>query len=348
MVTSCIFPINEKGGTGKTTISTDILCELAKYFNVLGLDTDHQGAMYKTLTGISRTLPDDEKGFYNEFMASPVERVLIKPGMWEPSYYNHRYYVDFPKSADLSYFPVELYQEEEYAEGFKEIIEGLVKDKHYDFVIADLPGFRARYGDADHIVKTHENFTNLIPLIVTGATKHETNLGLNSYKEFIKRAQKHDTSIEDKLKPIIVINKYSEKEHGQIDIETDIPVFFVPNQPQCSATRTKYGYQNDPEYNPNHTTFDDMDETDSVDMILSMSYEDINSSFGSPSPEKQKQDEMQNDFRKYFQTIEGIVYHIQKVTETEPTKFRYIDVSKGQLLALKQLHNLSKKPVDIW
>ena len=235
MVTSCAFPIGGKGGSGKSTLCSDLVIILAgegrnlgEGYRTLVIDTDKQGAMYKTFTGKHISLsPRKFEDYFNQFIETmgpnrekrtnytfsteePTKTIVLEPGYIEE--YSGKWHAKLPEEVDVCYLPVNLINNKKgYADGFGNVKENITAKECYDFVFIDLPG----YSDdiPHHVIDNHNNFTDLIPLIVTGATEHELLQGLESYIDIVET---QDDSLTKKLKPVMIINRYSPEEHDYI------------------------------------------------------------------------------------------------------------------------------------
>lgn len=316
-----LFPINRKGGVGKTTLSVDIAYLLSKRgYRVLAVDTDIQGTLYETLTGIRTGLfpmPQEYSNTYNTFISNPIKHVEITPE-------GHFGYgaVDM----DAAYFPVELFTVEEYADGFKEKIELCINE--YDFVLYDLPPFQ----DAAKcpILKTQEAFEKIVPLIITSPTETEMDIGMKSYEWFVSAVRAHGFQ-ENKLNPLMILNKYSDCDEKEIRkilddnegklilksklLNTNIPVRTIPFQQLYSGAKDKYSFCLVEEPRAPRD-IGNMDQGDLVDFWLSSSINDMLAGPGDDEiVQKGKDLQKYEEYRKYLSEIRDLAAGIENIAK---------------------------------
>ena len=349
MVTNCIFSFSGKGGVGKSTSIDDLAYTLASSgYEVLVVDTDWQGAANKTFRGKS-TSKDSYSTFFDEFMKNPVTKYTDESGYFE-QWGDNNFHVQLPVSLDFAYIPHEIITaEKRYDDGFKDFVKSISESGKYDFVLFDLPQFQPiqNLSNADHIIGVQENFETIIPLIVTGATAHELNEGLDVYERFIGNK---DEELKSKLAPVIIINKYVEGEHDRVGdhirrrsissekLGAEIPVFALPHLEISSATREEYSFLLDKSIDKRYipqSVRDEMDSIDQIDLIMNSSF----SSLLPPHTESgMRYDRKHGDWRDYRESVGRIASHITDTADTEPRKkmmFFSITLAEKNELAAK-------------
>lgn len=329
MVSNCVFSINRKGGVGKTTCTGDLECVLSEDgFNVLAVDTDIQGSAYKTLSqkNESRFLlpdeyktlseereyifpsPDEYESFFKKFEKNPVKQVQVRERKDSYSYMN----------ISASYFPVELFDNNMYANSFSIIMKKLTEENGYDFVFYDLPPFTPKASCP--VVKTHECFDNIIPLIITRPTENEIETGLRSYEWFVDIMRKNENFPLSKLKPIMILNSYFSSKHRDAEkyiergsiysnkLNTEIPVHSVVYQQYSSEAKQIYSFYLagiEHYYRPDQVDiWTDLDNL-SMDGIFSLSRD--------ADLEERKDNQRTYDYSEYLSDIRTIADHIQEL-----------------------------------
>lgn len=354
MAASCIFPTNIKGGTGKTTVTIDIGCTLAnKGYRVLFIDTDKQGATYKTITRMSVPGIDEHEEIYKQFKLEPRTTATLQQGCWWKGI--DKYHVQLPVIAETTFFPVKLYTKySEYASEYRKFVESVKED--YDFIIIDLPQYDPDY--IGIITENHEMFGSLIPLIVTEAASTEVDNGIETYKSFIKNI-KGDEALAGKVKPMMIINKnedvspvhdedeelslfyYSTKRRDENYKKIggqDVPLFRLPNQKQASAARNCRSFLlDDITFNKHYVSPGDIDPNE-----IDWGQRSFDSFFTRPTLNDRRYQEKQEDFRLYAERIERIAEEIEEIVEAKPGKKTSLWVNENEKNRLSELYHLKE------
>lgn len=205
---SLVFPVNNKGGVGKTSLSVDLVTILSVDYNVGVIDMDNQGTLYGTFTG-DYTLGNQDTSAYSALETRIVElhggaRFNFAQGSKRMKIRVH------PGIAPVALFPVGMI--EDYPESVRHLHSIVNRDMSLaDIILVDLPPVpHPKTILKQTLMPAIEALekVDLFPLIVTTPEKNTIDIGLRGY------ALIHSYLIsqgvpEHRIHPIVVINKVS-------------------------------------------------------------------------------------------------------------------------------------------
>lgn len=212
---SIIFPINNKGGVGKTSLLVDLMTMLSLNYKVGLIDTDPQATFYSTITG------DDSKGSENSDFYLDLETItaeLHASAEFKFAQGSKRMKITVnPSYAKASIFPIGMIKD--FPESI-EILDCIVKEdmREVGMIGVDLPPVSHPKTCLEQtlmpIIESSDN-PELFPLIITTPEKNTIDIGLKSYSR-IKEYLLKENIPEDKLHPIVIINKVltQQSDHG--------------------------------------------------------------------------------------------------------------------------------------
>ncbi len=202
MKKSIIFPANNKGGVGKTSLLIDLARMLSADYRVALIDTDGQGTFYETLTrkstggfysGLETSVANIHHGANFRFSQGARKlKVKIKPA-----------------HAPAAIIPVGmLYESPERKAELEEIIRGTMADS--GIILMDLPPIPHAALILDYSLKplleTLDFQAVLFPVIVTTPEKNTLDIGLRGY-EMIRNYLSSIGIRDCQVHPIVVANK---------------------------------------------------------------------------------------------------------------------------------------------
>jgi len=213
MTKALIFPANNKGGVGKTTVLAELVANLAQSQSVGVIDFDMQSALAGTLLG------DFSIGMqpYEFYDGLQPQDVVIRNGT-ELTFVETRktYRVRVkPAIASVTSFPVGMmYRNPDRKEKLEQIIEAF-KDK--EVLAIDFPPFPDPAMILDHsILPMLEQVGDykLFPIIVSTPDHNVIQIGLDEYFH-IRDYLLQEGIPEDKISPIHVLNKVELRREGE-------------------------------------------------------------------------------------------------------------------------------------
>src|SRR3989338_1171659 len=204
---SLIFPINNKGGVGKTSLLIDLMTMLSTNYGVGLIDTDHQATLFGAATG-DYSQGNHDMEFYEDLETKVVELRQGKEFRFAEG--SKRMYVGLqPAIAPVALFPVGMMYENPSS---REKLENIVtKDMaRADVLGVDLPPIPHAGLILDHsitpIARALGNGTELFPLIVATPEKNTVEIGLREYIS-IKKYLLSKGIPENNIHPIVIMNK---------------------------------------------------------------------------------------------------------------------------------------------
>lgn len=229
MTKNIIFPINNKGGVGKTSILTDLSSTLAQRHPVGIIDTDHQASLAGTLLN-NENLSSRELSYYDNMGVYDLTLMGKASFNFNNNLSSMGLYVDETK-AKLAVFPLGLLHDlPEKKNKLETIINQEMKEA--SFLSVDLPPIPHPSMILDYtimpIVEILQKDVNLFPLLVSTPEHNVIDICLRQY-QFIEKYFKDKGIPKENIFPISVLNKVplQKKIEGKkiviyADIDSDI------------------------------------------------------------------------------------------------------------------------------
>ncbi len=215
MVKNIIFPINNKGGVGKTSILTDLVAMLAQRYRVGVVDMDAQGSLEGTLFGGQSPEPRGS-GEYDsnalDAIIMPKAEFTIKDPLKEI-----RFKVGEAR-VKVGRFPVGvLYHDAGKKQDLSSLVNGSMGQP--DFIAVDLPPIPDAGLILDHSIKPLIEVlggdVNLFPIVVTTPDHNVINIGFQGFKELATYLKSLGIP-DEKIHPLSILNKFPmEKDFGE-------------------------------------------------------------------------------------------------------------------------------------
>jgi len=226
MTKTIIFPVNNKGGVGKTSILTDLSAALAQRHSVGIIDTDHQASLAGTLLG-HKDLSCLDLADYERLK---VENVTLNDGA-TLNFNNGLSYMGLeiePTKAKLAVFPVgTLYKHPEKRAKLEGIVHGDMRDT--TFLMVDLPPIPHPDLILDYTIKPLIDIckgdVKLVPLLVSTPEHNVIDIGLRQHRQI--EAYFGEMGVpKESIFPISVLNKVPlrRSEEGKIEGSVDVDV----------------------------------------------------------------------------------------------------------------------------
>ncbi len=206
MKKSLIFPVNNKGGVGKTSLLVDLMTVLSINYNIGIIDTDHQATMFGTITN-KDSFGNQNKDFYEDLETRIVE---LHPGAdFGFAKGSKRMKIKIqPAFAPTAVFPVGMIYENPKT---KTKLQNIVTQdmKNVDIIGVDLPPIPHPGLILDHsimpIIEAMKD-VELFPLVIVTPEKNTIEIGLRQYAA-IKKYLLSKGIQKDQIHPICVVNK---------------------------------------------------------------------------------------------------------------------------------------------
>lgn len=217
-----VFPVNNKGGVGKTSILTDLSSAIAQRHRVGILDTDHQASLAGTLLG-NKDLSCRDLPYYDQF---GVSEVTLMPGT-SLNFNNGLSWMGLdimPTRARVAVFPVGvLYDHPEKRKKLEQIIGAMSET---DILMVDLPPLPHPGMVLDYTVKPLIEICGgdvaLVPLVVSTPEHNVVEIGLRQFES----VESYLMSIgihQEQVSPVSVLNKLllDRDEDGEVGSNLD-------------------------------------------------------------------------------------------------------------------------------
>lgn len=125
-----------KGGTGKSTISSNIAYELSRrQYNVLTIDTDSQCDMSSTLFPQYNSEEFRDKNFYDAFV---LRSDFVEDGYVVHTDYDNLDIVPGSLMCEAVETSISQYKDDIIRKLFRRSLETVIRENYYDFVIVDM------------------------------------------------------------------------------------------------------------------------------------------------------------------------------------------------------------------
>jgi len=217
MTKNIVFPVNNKGGVGKTSILTDLCATLAQRHSVGIIDTDHQASLAATLLDN----PDIACRELDTYDCSRVLDVTMLPEVKFSvgSVLSSTQLIVSPTVAKVGVFPAGyLYEYPKSTELLERILLQDMADA--EFIAVDLPPIPYPSLLLDYTIKPMIDIigkdVNLYPLLVSTPDHNVIDICLKQYegiqKYFIQKGIPPQ-----KIHPISILNKVPIKKHHRED-----------------------------------------------------------------------------------------------------------------------------------
>jgi len=205
MTKTLIFPVNNKGGVGKTSILTDLISVLSKNYNTGVIDFDRQGTLMGTLMK-DHSVGSKPLEFYDSFETKDVVLQEAVTFDFADAMRTLKFNVN-PSKTKASIFPVGMIYNDSSR---KEKLEQIVNDfGDVDIIGVDLPPIPDANLILDYSIKPLVELfgdVKLVPLVVTTSDKNTIEIGLNQYPEINNYL--NSLGVENKdISPVLLINK---------------------------------------------------------------------------------------------------------------------------------------------
>jgi cellulose biosynthesis protein BcsQ len=207
MSKSLIFPINNKGGIGKTSLLIDLIHTLSLNYKTGIIDSDTQSTMFGTMTGdYSHSGKSSE-----HYMNLETRTVEIHNGLsFRASKGMKKLRIEVPShKVKAASFPVGVLYDD--FDNGKEKLDRIIKEdmRGIDVLGVDLPPIPHPGLILDHtiipIIDSLED-TKLFPLIVLTPEKNTIDIGLNEYRLVRNFLIEKGVSEKD-IHPIVAMNR---------------------------------------------------------------------------------------------------------------------------------------------
>ncbi len=207
MTKNIIFPVNNKGGVGKTSILTDLSSALAQRHSVGIIDTDHQASLAGTLLGHG-DLFCRELSYYDNMPVRDVTLMKSARFNFDNGLSSMGLEVEETK-AKLGIFPIGiLYESPDGRDKLEVMVNQEMKD--VSFLAVDLPPIPHPSLILDHtimpLVELLQGDVNLFPLLVSTPEHNVIDIALRQYSLIAEYFEKKGIS-KEKIFPISVLNK---------------------------------------------------------------------------------------------------------------------------------------------
>lgn len=173
-----VSSVHLKGGCGKTTLLTDLGIVLAQNgIKVLAVDTDMQGSMYSTLTGISpkRYYPQDRHQYlYDLLDGNSIHQASTK-------------YPDVNTNLTVCHYPIQMFSHDQfYKTGFESGFINAVQNPltNARVVLIDMPPAKLEGSDTAPFLAMQNHINRYHFLISSRPTFKEIEDGLFCYEAF--------------------------------------------------------------------------------------------------------------------------------------------------------------------
>ncbi|MBR9691771.1 ParA family protein [Candidatus Woesearchaeota archaeon] len=206
MAKAIIFPVNNKGGVGKTSILTDIIAALSRGYATGVIDFDLQASMAGTLIR-DLSIGNRRLEFYDEL---EVQKVLLQEGttlVFSDPMRRLRLEVQ-PSETNLAVFPVGmLYNNPDC----RKKLEGIIQDDFgsVDVIGMDLPPVPDPALIFDYSLKPVVEISGdatLFPIVVATTEHNSLQIGLDQFTGVYDYLLSLGVE-EEKINPILMINK---------------------------------------------------------------------------------------------------------------------------------------------
>ncbi|MEK6984291.1 MAG: ParA family protein [Nanoarchaeota archaeon] len=206
MTTAILFPVNNKGGVGKTSVLTDLIAMLSRSYNTGVIDFDRQGSLAGTLLD-DQSIGSQPLESYDNFQTRKV--TLQERTSFNFADAMRKLTVDIePSETKVSIFPVGmLYRNPNRRERLERIVK--MDFGGVDIIGVDLPPLSDAAVVLDYslkpLVETMKD-VRLVPIVVTTPEKNTIEIGLSQFPEIYAYLQSLGVG-KKKINPILLINK---------------------------------------------------------------------------------------------------------------------------------------------
>ncbi|MDO8643254.1 MAG: AAA family ATPase [Candidatus Woesearchaeota archaeon] len=223
MVKNIIFPVNNKGGVGKTSVLADLCSALAQRYSVGIVDFDDQASLARTLQGTDNACRDIGE---QDIVVADVE--LAPATTFGFSDALKRVQLDVAAThARMAVIPPGLTYE--FPER-KADLEAVVREEMHDaaFIAVDLPpiphpGMIFDYTILPLMKGAGEEGVRLFPLIVATPDHNVIDIALRGFAKIAKYFESHGVRA-DNIHPLFVLNKVPiDEQKNEVGDEDGVP-----------------------------------------------------------------------------------------------------------------------------
>ena len=271
MTLNLIFPMNNKGGVGKTSILTDLCSALAQRHRVGILDFDDQASLASTLLGIRK--PDEYDEIEEDEMQGEedkldfvcrdledydlaVHNVVLNPAR-EFAYSDILSRLDIrvaPTRAHVCVFPAGItYEHPEKRTELETIVRERMKMP--TFVAADLPPIPHPGMILDYtiqpLVDAFSGDVRLFPIIIATPDHNVIDIALRGYAKIARYFQEKGVP-KERVHPLFVLNKVPLQEReGKVTTQFDesierklgeLGIIYVSKETRSGINRIKHSF----------------------------------------------------------------------------------------------------------
>lgn len=225
MTLNLVFPVNNKGGVGKTSVLADLGSALAQRYSLGVLDFDDQASLAGTLLRVRKSEAhiqefgeEEEDGSRPDFVCKDLEAYDLAVHDVELNPARDFTYSDIlsrltirvaPTRAKVCVFPAGMIYEDSEK---KEKLEAIVKQgmKRPTFVAADLPPIPHPGMIFDYtiqpLIDSFAGDVRLFPLIIATPDHNVIDIALRGYAKIARYFQEKGVPA-DRIHPMFVLNK---------------------------------------------------------------------------------------------------------------------------------------------